>query len=284
MKRIASSLAFASILCLFTFSLSACQKAPINQPPLGPISATGTLIPAEVSLLRRGTHILMVNGRQTYYVESKTEDLVSIEGQTVHIAGIAEANTSKDDLPVLVLSELTSVNGESGLHVWTIPSLDIRMQTPGRWKATIEKNVANFLLPGESNPILTISISGSGSLPISSSPYYLSGHRAVRIETLNGSGATDVYVQGKSTILFLHFDASNQTSVKRMEDAKLLRSEFDFSLSTLTFLSDNSVAATGSGSAASECGGGGNTLCPQGSFCNILDPDAKTDRCQSIKS
>ncbi len=280
MKRI-----FSLAIVGFVFSLSACTKTPVNQPPLGPISATGTLIPAEVSLLRRGTHLLLINGKKMYYVESKTEDLLSAEGQTVHVEGIAESNTSKDDLPVLVLSKLTSVNGESGLHIWNIPALDIRIQTPSGWAGTIQKNVASFLLPGESTPLMVITASESTTLPTNGTPYYLSGHRAVRIDSDAGSGKTDVLVQGKDFILQLHFDASTQTSLERAEDAKLVMSEFEYTLSSLQFLSDKTENTTGSGSdITTPCGGEANVLCPQGSFCDIVDPVMKIGKCRMIKS
>lgn len=285
MKSITSSLAFASAIFTLTLSLSACTKTPLNQPPLGPISATGTLIPAEVSLLRRGSYLFLINGKQMYYVESKTENLVQTEGQTVHIEGIAEANTSKGDLPVLIISKLTSVKGESGLRVWNIPALDIQLQAPSTWKASIQKNVATFLLPREEIPLLVINVSESDSLPVGGSHYYLSGHRAVRIDAQEGSSKSDVFVQGKEFILHLHFDATKQQSIERMEDAKLLESEFEFIVNSLKFLSDKRDTNSGSGSGLSvPCGGEGNVLCPQGSFCDVFDPALRIGKCRAIQS
>ena len=280
MKKTLSSLLFAGLL----FSVSACQKTTINHSPLGPVSATGTLIPAEVSLLRRGSHLLLIDGKQTYYVESKTENLVQVEGQTVHVEGIAEANTSNGDLPVLVLSKLTSVKGETGLHVWNVPALDIQLQAPTTWGASIQKNVVSFLLPGEQTPLLIINLSESGSLPTAGNHYYLSGHRAVRIDAAEGAGKTDVFVEGKEAILHLHFDVSTQKSIVRMEDGKLLQSEFEFILNSVKFISDKKGTATGSGDTFSiPCGGEANVLCPQGSFCDIADQDAKIGKCRLLK-
>lgn len=272
------------VIFFLTCSLSACTKTPLNQPPLGPISATGTLISADVSLLRRGTHLLLVNGKKMYYVESKTEDLVNKVGQTVHIEGIAEANTSPDDLPVLVATKLTSVQGESGLHVWNIPALDIQMQTPNAWTATIKNSVASFALPGEEKPLLVIRISGSGSLPAEGTHYYLSGRRAVRTNPKEGT-IEDVYVLNGETVLFFHFDASTQQSVERMEDAKLLENEFEYALNSIKFLSDRASNSANSGSMIfAPCGGEANVLCPHGSFCDIADPVAKIGKCRPLKS
>ncbi len=279
MKRFLCASIFAGLL----FSVAACTKTTVSLSPLGPVSGTGTLIPADVSLLRRGSHLFLINGKQTYYVESKTENLVAVEGQTVYLEGIAEKNTSKNHLPVLIISKLTSVKGDSGLHLWNIPALDIQLQTPNAWKGNIQKSVASFLLPGEEIPLLIIRISGSGSLPTGGSEYYLSGHRTVRIGT-QGSGKADVFVEDNDSILHIRFDVSTQRSIERVEDAKLLESEFEFALNSIKFLSDKRGTNTGSGDLLSApCGGAANILCPQGSFCDVFDPALKIGKCRSIQ-
>ncbi len=274
------------ILVFFTFSsllFVACQKNPVNQLPLGPITATGTLIPAEVSLLRRGTHILLIKGQKTYYVESKTEDLVSREGQTVYVEGIAENNTSKDDHPVLVLQSLQSVKGDPGLKVWNIPALDIRLQAPIAWTASIQKSVASFSLPEETSPLLTVSISGSGSLPSGGSHYYLSGRRTARIDDASGD-KSDVFIEEKEYILHLHLDLSSQESIVNIDDRKLLMSQFDYILNSIKFLSDREAGSSSSeDSIAVQCGGEANIVCPEGSFCDVTDLETKVGRCRSFK-
>ncbi|MSR67413.1 hypothetical protein EXS65_01110 [Candidatus Peribacteria bacterium] len=279
MNRLLSAAIFGALI----FSFAACTKNTQNHAPLGQVSGTGTLIPADVSLIRRGSHLFLIDGKQTYYVESKTENLVAVEGQTVYLEGIAEKNTSPDDLPVLMVQKLTSVKGDSGLHLWNIPALDIQLQTPSTWQATIQKSVASFLLPGEEIPLMVISISGSGSLPTSGSEYYLSGHRAVRIGA-DGSGKVDVFVEDNDSILQLHFDVSTQRSIERMEDAKLLESEFEFALNSIKFLRDKRETNSGSGDTLStQCGGADNILCPQGSFCDVYDSALKIGKCRVIK-
>lgn len=280
MKKTLSTFLFAGIL----LSLSACTKTPLNLPPLGPISATGTLIPAEVSLLRRGTHILMVNGKKMYYVESKTEDLISKEGQIVHVKGMAESNTTSSDLPVIVLETLESVQGDAGLKIWNIPALDIRLQAPVSWTATIQNGAASFSLPTETVPILVIKASDSDSLPANGTHTYQGGHRAVRDDGIVGAGKTDIFLEGKEEVLHLHFDSSVQKSLEGEEERKLVVSEFEYVLDSIKFLSDKEALSTGSGNSIStSCGGEGNVLCPQGSFCNVTDPQSNSGKCRSIK-
>ena len=278
MKHLSVFLAIIAVSS--AISLSACTKKTISSSPLGPVSATGTLIPAESSLVRRGTHLLLENGVKMYYVESKTENLVTYEGQTVHIEGIAEANTGKSDLPVLIVGSVTALHNDSAIHVWEIPVLDLRITTPDAWNAGIVKSVASFLLPGEKTPILTVSVANETALP-AGTPFYVANHRAVRIAALAGSGAEEIYLQNKTVILHLHFDASTQAGVTTMEDGKLLQSEFENALSSVQFISDSSNTATGTGSGlVTPCGGVAGVLCPAGYFCDVFDNAAKIGKCR----
>lgn len=273
------------ILIALLLAISACSSRQTAQlPPLGPVSITGSLIPADMSLIRRGTHLLLVNGEKMYYVESKTVNLVNFEGQTVHIDGTAEMNTGKQDLPVLVASSVTAAMHDGSLHEWEIPTLDLKVSVPAAWRASIKKNVVAFSLAGEQVPLLTISLLSGATLP-AGTPYYLSGHRAVRVQLLSGSGTTeDIVVQDRGFSLQLHFDASTQQSITRLEDATLLQSEFQSALSTLSFLSDRSpdIPASGSG-VMIPCGGPAGILCPQGSFCNVTDFEARIGQCKTLK-
>ncbi len=269
----------------FLLCIGACTSSPVDQPELGPISATGTLIPAELSLLRRGTHVFLINGEKKYYVESKTENLIQSEGQIVHIDGIAEENTSKDDLPVLIVRKVTSVRGESGLHVWNIPALDLQIQTPNSWSGSIQKNVVTFHLSNEETALLTLRMSETGSLPSLGNHYYLGGHRAVRNTNGEASGVSDVYIENKASILQVHFDISAQKFIKQTEDSKLLTSEFEYSMNSIKFLSDRTETLPGSGSSVSlPCGGEANIVCPKESFCDVSDPVLKIGKCRPFSS
>lgn len=274
----ASSLALIAGLTIFT----ACTKKPLITVPLGPVTATGTLIPAEASLVRRGSHILMIQGTKSYYVESKTENLDSFEGQSVTIQGIAERNTTKDAMPVLVVSSVLALKENSELHTWDIPALDLKITLPEAWNAGIVKSVASFLLPDETVPLLVVSLSEEKVLP-AGTPFYVGSHRAVRIASAPGSEIEDIFVVNKTVILHLHFDATTQRTIERLEDAKILLSQFENALTTLQFLSDipSSQAITGTGALA-PCGGGAGVLCPSGYFCDVFDAEAKIGKCRKV--
>lgn len=273
-------LAFVSALFICAIAVSACAPRPSINLPLGPVSITGSLIPAEMSLVRRGTHLLVVNGEKAYYVESKTVNLMNFEGQTIHITGTAQLNTNRQDLPVLMASTVTAAMDDNRLHEWEIPALDLKISVPAHWRASIQKHVVTFMLPSEQAPLLVISLL-SGSILPAGSPYYLSGHRAVRA-TPDGT-QEDVYILDKGFSLRLHFDVSSQQTIERLEDAKLVQSQFQSALTTLTFLSDRRTEdpLIGSG-AAVPCGGPAGILCPQGSFCNVTDAEARIGECKKL--
>ncbi len=272
-----------SIASAAIMTLAACTNKPLDQAPLGSVSATGTLIPTEVSLLRRGTHILMVKSKKLYYVESKTISLVDYEGQTVFIDGIAEQNTSLDELPVLIVKTLTSLLDDDTLHVWEIPALDLKISTPDTWKGSIQKNVVLFLLPEEKTPVMTIRLSLETVLPAEGIPFYLGTHRAVRSTLVAGSGAESVFIQNKKEIIVFHFDASSQKTVVRLEHAKLIQTQFEKAIQSISFISDGESQSMVSGSGSGmPCGGVAGILCTSDSFCNIYDFENKIGKCRQI--
>jgi hypothetical protein len=259
---------------------AACTKASENpNVQYGPTTETGTLVPVDISLLRRGTHALIVDGLSRYYVESKTINLRSFEGQTVFIEGELEANTHASDLPVLVAKLVKTPYGDGSLHLWVVPALGIKIQAPQGWTAKIEKGTVSFSLPGEVVPLLTFTEESSLTLP-QGTPLFVGGHRGVRTTT-QGNGPQDVFVQQGTGVLHVHFDASLQQAVKRLEEAQVLLAQFERILSALRFSNDD-TAVTGSGTGiGAACGGAGGILCPQGSFCNITDVTTKTGTCRT---
>ncbi len=281
MNRITSSVIFTGIFATLMFSAGCTTKLP-DQAPLGSISATGSLIPADISLIRRGTHILLVNGKKAYFVESKTENLVDFEGQTVHILGRAEENSVKNELPILIVTTLTSVQG--GTHTWEIPALDLRIAVPELWKASMQMSIVHFVLPSEEIPLLTVTLAGSGSMPMKAAAYYLTGHRALRSVSATG-GTIDVFIQNRSSVLHLHLDTASQKSMQNVDDIKELERAFENALERLQFLSDSEKMTTLSGSGIPPpCGGPANIVCRAGYFCDVTDAEAKIGVCRRLPS
>ena len=106
---------FVATSILFCIVLSACQKPIEPTLPLGPQTLTGSLSPVELSLTRRGTHIIRKNGDDIAYVESSTLNLRSFEGMDVTVDGTLERNTTAAALPVLVAKNITLLTEPSDL-------------------------------------------------------------------------------------------------------------------------------------------------------------------------
>ena len=75
LRRFAVLAVFAAVLAV----LPACDRSP-DEPglPTGPQILTGTLLPTEISLSRRGTHLFRLqNSLDAYYAESAEVNLRS---------------------------------------------------------------------------------------------------------------------------------------------------------------------------------------------------------------
>lgn len=261
-------------------TLSACTKKPVDQAPLGPLSVTGTLVKAGQSLVRRGTHELIIGGKLMYYVESRTENLSDFEGQTVSVQGNLEANSTPEELPVLVIQTIKGLDQNVDLHRFEVPELNLRLGIPVGWQGSIADHTAMFMMPDEAQPLLTIRRMSGSTLPPGGSPLYIRNRRTTRITA--GGGASDISILDKDTVILLHFDPALQKSIKSKEDGDIVNAQFERVLSSITFLSDKeaTVVITGSGSGLS-CGGVSGTVCPAGSFCDITDFSARSGQCKS---
>ncbi len=260
-------------------SLTACKQDTQPMVKYGSTTATGTLISANVDLVRRGTHILMVDNVKTYYVESRTHNLTQLEGQIISITGNLEPNTVKTELPVLVAETITGGVGDEDLHRYEIPSLNIRLGAPKTWTAEIVGTVATFRLPNESDPLLAIRRLSGSTLPPGGAQIYVKNRKGSRFN--NGSGMIDTYILEKDTLIQFHFDPATQKKVKTPEHGALLGAEFERVLSTISFLTDKELAPTQTGSGATTiCGGAAGLLCPSGTFCNITNFESREGVCK----
>lgn len=263
--------------------LAACSSQPtVRGLSPGPFDGTGTLIPVEVSLIRRGTHALVVNGQSVSYLESKTVNLTAFEGQTVHVRGTVQPNTKPGDLPVLITESVDAPLNNQGLHIWNIPSMNLRIISPDTWKGVIEKGVVTFTL-GEGAPLMTVrQQEGSGSELPNGTPFFVAGQRSVRT-TQKGSMAQEIFIEGDDGLIHIDFDAGTQDPAKRLEEGQVLLAQFEQLVSTLTFLKEGRTATIQSGSGAGiPCGGSAGILCPAGFFCNITDTENQIGHCRSL--
>lgn len=276
--------AFLRSLCLMILLLgvSSCSdtsvvKRPEIQP--GPRTATGVVVPADLSLTRRGTHLLVSGGKESFYLESKSVSLSTFEGQTVSVDGTLEVNTRPSDLPILVVQKIERALGSGQMKIWKIPALNISLNAPAHWQGRLDTGMAHFTLPGESLPLITIrSISGSSLPP--GKQLFIKNRRAVTTEP-QGSAVQEIYILEKGNIIIVHFDPSTQSSVQSASEARVLAAEFQSLVSELEFISDGAkTSSRAPGLQGEPCGGPAGILCPTGSYCEIDDAGSNTGRCK----
>jgi hypothetical protein len=295
------------VFLLCALALSGCFRKPVAQFPAGEQIVTGTVKPAELSLTRRGTHLLVQNGETTAYLESSVVNLRQYENKEVQMRGTYEANTDPTDMPVLVVQEV--VGGlASTTRAWTIPALGISLTTPKEWKGKIMGDTAAFTGSGSETPILTVFREGEDKLLASASSSSAAG---VRISTFTmgirhvvrsynqetGNERVQIDLRPVETdatrdILTLLFTPTDEVQLdpegwKALTDGIVRSVVFagDASSSSLSSsASSQTVApATGSGAGAgSPCGGDAGILCPLGYYCNITDLKANTGVCQKL--
>ncbi len=238
------------------------------------------LIPADVSLDRRGNHALVIDGKTQFFLESKNENLGAYEGQTVSVSGNLEGNVKAEDLPVLVVTSIKTAHGHEPLHSWDVPALDLRIKAPETWQAKIKDGIVSFSLSGETAPLLSITqVSQTGSLP-SGTATYIAGRRGIRT-TPERSTTQEIFIQEQDRIIRLQLDIPSQQSIKTVEEGQILLAQFENVLASLKFLSDQSSSAPATGTGAgTPCGGTAGILCASGYFCDISDPIERIGICR----
>ncbi len=260
-------------------AFAGCKKdGPVVQ--YGPTTATGTLVTAEQSLTRRGTHKLIIGGKLTYFVESRTENLSDYEGQVVSVGGTLEPNSTPEELPVLIIETIKGLDQNVDLRRFEVPELNLRIGIPVGWQGSIKDHVAMFMMPDETDPLLTIRRMSGSSLPPGGSPLYIKNRRTTRIP-LDG-GASEIYILDKDTVIHMHFDPALQKSIRTKEDGDIVNAQFERVLSSVSFLSDRETTTVVSGSGSGlPCGGTAGNRCPTGSFCDVTNFETRTGQCKA---
>lgn len=263
----------------FSFLLSSCGKPPPPFPiPIGIQTMTGTLLPADISVLRRGTHFLVKDGRRLCFVESTTVNLHAFEQKSVTVRGTFEANIDPTLLPVLVTQEVTPVEEETQ-NVTFSPS-DLTGVVPRSWLKGTQKGVTVFLPEGGGEPVLSVSRQKATPLPTSGAPFQISGHHAVRNRHSGTSGETLSIEDGTDLILMTFTPRGN------VDEPTLLRTQWAAFLSSLRFgaaSSASSLPSSGSGALkGTPCGGTAGILCPAGQYCAITDLQENIGHCRGF--
>ncbi len=256
-------------------------RGPTRTIPEGTQTLTGSLIPAELSLKRRGTHVLKVDGEEVAYVESTTVNLRMYELTEVGVTGTFHLNTDPSDLPVLIVSSIHPV--EIAAKSVDLPSVGLTLKVPTDWSLqTFDDGVA-FSLTGASTPLLRVMKTSLTRLPAEGKPILVGGYDAVKVD---GKDGQSVFLQ--SGRIILSFTWTSRDDAQTAAFAQLLRTAVvrgapSSSARAMTggiFVLPSSAAASTApkGSAASlsgprPCGGPAGVLCPSGSYCSVNSPD-----------
>ncbi|TSC79663.1 MAG: hypothetical protein G01um101425_594 [Candidatus Peregrinibacteria bacterium Gr01-1014_25] len=264
----------AVLIVMAVLLLAGCHKD--RQPlPVGPVTATGSLRTAPLSLERRGTHILTIDGEETYFVESKHLNLRSFEGRAVAIHGRLEANIDPDALPVLVVERIDAAPADD--HVVNVAPLHMKLSVPRDWlQGTGTASGTRFAMAD--GTVVLVVIKEHGALPSKGDTLVIAGRKAARI--LGDRGREDIVIAMPNGILRLSLTPPLSGAYQTDWHAA-----FTHLLSTIAFTatpssaSGSMIPASGSGATGTPCGGPAGILCPAGSYCQVTDRAANIGVC-----
>lgn len=245
--------------------------------PYGPLSQTGMLVSTGVSLVRRGTHALVAEGKIAFYLESKTQNLQEYSGRRVNVSGVLEKNVHETFLPVLSVNTITLAERETPLQEWALPLLSLTFRAPETWQGIRAERSISFL-DGDagSGTVLTIDAIDAKGLP-EGIPAIIGGAVAVKIRSA-GAGSEEIHVLRNAQVLRIRFTPTAGAASEQ-------RAIFDAVLASIAFTASSSSAtsasgATGSGSTQQPCGGPAGILCPAGQYCDVFDAKDNVGKCR----
>lgn len=265
-----SSVRAPAALCLVVLALlplAGCWSDADELPPLpaGVQVLTGTLLRAELSLLRRGTHVLHIDGADMYFVESAHVPLPRYENKTVVLEGLLSHNADPGSLPVLDVQSLVRVVDED-MRQWPLRTPGVTVSLPDSWEGVLSPERAFFHPAAQSGAVITIAVqrdppadTGQGM------PVVVGSKRALRIDVHDGSQI--VFLEHRDAWLVFRFSPqhSRDDGVSAAWTAMLRSVQFH--------ASDVPLPPPGSDGTppGTPCGGPAGILCPEGYFCEIYD-------------
>jgi hypothetical protein len=231
-------------------------------------------MPTEISLLKRGTHVLRRDGVDVYLVESPSVNLRPFEGKDVQIRGVLERNADPSLLPVLVATSVAAL--EEASRPLELPSFHLQSTIPRTWVVESDGKRVSLRDGSSTGTLLTIAREGDTAFPASGGvPFQLDGRRAMRIAN-DQTGEENIFVLTPDGVVSFHWNPG----AGKEETSK--QGWYTF-LNDLRFSSMSGVSTfSGSGSLA-PCGGPAGILCPVGEYCAITDRENNIGRCRRVK-
>ena len=271
-----SKFSLLSPLLFLCVLLVACGETPLPELPEGEQTISGVVSPTELSLVRRGTHVLERDGEVLYYLESANVPLSSLEGKQATITGSFEHNTDPEDLFVFVVTVINDF--ENTVERREFPKFELSFDLPEGWRVVPAESYVQLLAGDDERPTVSIEWDSPDALPSGQVPVVVDGERAVR-SLSNDAGAETVYIPRGNRLLTLVF------SPRDNERADDIRSQWLNLLRSIDLLDDTTApsvpVATGTGSGL-PCGGVAGVLCPEGYYCDIEDLVENIGHCQQV--
>jgi hypothetical protein len=256
-----------------------------NEPevllPQGPQTMSGVLVPASLSLDRRGTHLLRVHGTAQVYVESNRVSLRAFEGLLVTVQGLLEPNIDPSALPVLVASGVTLIM--EPMRQWTVEPLQLSFESPLSWDGQSFDDGMRMTRLGDAGPVLQVYRAGMTTLPSGTRLHVGDRSAVMTVE----AGGPSVFVQSGTGIIAFSFIAEEEEGALPLspEQMLVLRSVrfLRSAQSSAPRVPASPLSASGIVMPALPCGGPGGVLCPEGSYCEISDPVEGIGLCRSVR-
>ena len=265
------------LLVVSTVLLSSCGGGVLPPLPSGEQTVTGILKAAELSAVRRGSHIIEQEGVDVYYAESSLINLREYQGKRVTLRGVFEHNTNPEDLAVLVAETIVDIEETSEEHILSV--IGVTITTPVQWKLVKREGKYQFHLEEEDADALLVVWQESGELlPDGGVPIVVDATRATRLVD-DLSGTHIVAVKRKGKILNLRFSPGTRANADRLHE------DFIEVLKSIELKSSSTGGidpSFGTGSLGTPCGGPAGILCPEGSFCDVQSFDDGVGKCRKL--
>ncbi|MBT3834767.1 hypothetical protein HOF56_00805 [Candidatus Peribacteria bacterium] len=274
-----------SLLCLFLV-LSACSGDVKNtvtpSDVFGAYTATGTVTSTGTSLYRRGTHVLKMNGRSRFYLESKKVNLSDYIGEYAVLEGEMSPNSHEKYLPVISVSSIKNASRKNvGIQKYKVASLNISLEAPSEWNSDISGGKLKFSFTGERVPFVTIKNSDLEKLPEG---------LHLRVDGRNGIRFVDeeanqhhVYIRRDNgeIIEILFVPQGEKSALSRDAFYSMIKSLEIEDEEIVTDENEENPEDIGS---LQPCGGSAAVICPEGEYCAVEELDTGIGKCKTLIS
>lgn len=266
-------------------ALSACgggSSHPDIADILGPSTATGTIVATGSSLHRRGTHLLTMNGRNRFFLESRSVHLNDYIDQYVSVEGEIAPNTYSSFLPVMQVVSVVPIEGGATPDVqrYDVASLRLTLEAPRLWQSSLDHGRLTFQYTEEDQPFIAVEHDETGVLPQEGIPIRIDGRNGVRIVD-EETGVHRAYVKLSDDMIILFTFGPKGPGSMGLRDAfyTMLQSvEFPEEVEEGVEVEEG-TEVKGSGQ---PCGGSAGVLCPEGEYCAVTEFATGIGQCREL--